>query len=66
MLKSSSDICNVALQNIWSSEILGKSYFPDNLKLEDITPVYKKKDPTLVENYRPVKNFWMNNTKTIF
>ena len=54
MLKSSSEICNVALQNIWSSEILRKLYFPNKLKLADITPVYKKKDPTLVENYRPV------------
>ena len=54
MLKSSSDICNVALQNIWNFEILGKLYFPNKLKLADMTPVYKKKDPTLVENYRPV------------
>ena len=54
MLRSSSEICNVVLQNIWNSEILGKFYFPNKLKLADITPVYKKKDPTLVENYRPV------------
>ena len=54
MLKSSSEICSVALQNIWNSEILGKLYFPNKLKLADITPVYKKKDSTLVENYRPV------------
>ena len=54
MLKSSSDICNVALQNIWNFEILGKLYFPNKSKLADITPVYKNKDPTLVENYRPV------------
>ena len=54
MLKRSSDICNVVLQNIWNSEILGKLYFPKKLKLADITPVYKKKDPALVENYRPV------------
>ena len=46
MLKRSSDICNVALQNIWNSEILGKLYFPNKLKLADITPVYKKKDPS--------------------
>ena len=26
----------------------------NKLKLADITPVYEKKDPTLVENYRPV------------
>ena len=34
--------------------MLEKQYSPQNLKLADITPVYKKKDPTLVENYRPV------------
>ena len=50
MLKCSSDFCNVALQNIWNSEILRESYFPNKLKLADITPVYKKKNPTLVEN----------------
>ena len=31
---------------------LGKQYFPQNLKLADITPAFK--DPTLGENYRPV------------
>ena len=54
MLKSSSEIRNVALQDIWSSEILGKLYFPNKLKLADITPVYKTKDSTPVENYGPV------------
>ena len=55
MLKrNSSEICSVVLQNIWNSEILGKLYFPNKLNLADITPIYKKKDPTLVENYRPV------------
>ena len=54
MIKSSSVIYNVVLQNIWNSEILRKLYFPNKLKLAEIIPVYKKKDPTLVENYRPV------------
>ena len=54
MLKSSSEICSVVLQNIWNSEILGKLCFPDKLKLAEVAPVYKKKDPTLVENYTPV------------
>ena len=54
ILKSSSEMCNEILQNIWNSEILEKQYFPKNLKLADITPVYKKKDPTLAENYRPI------------
>ena len=53
VLKDSSDICNLILQDIWNYEILGKKYFPKNLKLLDINPVYKKTDPTLVENYRP-------------
>ena len=33
---------------------MGKQHFSHNLKLADVTPVYKKKDPTLAENYRPV------------
>ena len=67
MLKISCEICNVDLQNIWNSEILEKLYFPNNLKLADVTPVYKKKDPTLVENYRPVSVLRsVSNSKTIF
>ena len=42
------------IQNTWNSEILGKFHFPNKLKRADITPVYKKKDSTLVENYRSV------------
>ena len=42
------------LSDIWNFEILEKQNVPHNLKLADITPVYKKKDTTLVENYRPV------------
>ena len=40
MLKSSSEIYNVVLRNIWNSETLGKLHFPNKLKLADITPVY--------------------------
>ena len=54
VLKESSNVCNSTLKDIWNYEILGKQNFSKNLKLADITPVYKKKDPTLVENYRPV------------
>ena len=54
VLKESSNVCNSTLKHIWNYEILGKQNFSKNLKLADITPVYKKKDPTLVENYRPV------------
>ena len=31
-----------------------KGNFLDNLKLVDITPVFKKKDPLKKENYRPI------------
>ena len=54
VLTTSSDISNKVLQKIWNFEILGKQYFPQNLKLTYISPVSKKKDPTLAENYRPV------------
>ena len=53
IIKELSEICNTVLQNIWNYETLGTKYFSDNLKLADITLAYKKKDPTLVENYRP-------------
>ena len=53
VLKDSSDISNSILQNIWNYEILGKRYFSKNLKLADATTLYKKKDPTVVEHYRP-------------
>ena len=54
ILKDSSEDCSIVLRNISNFEILGKQYFSQNLKLADVTPVYKKKDPTLAENYRPV------------
>ena len=66
VLKISSDICNKVLQKIWNSEILGKQYFPQNLKLGDITTAFK--DPTLAENYRPVSVLpavWTNNSNII-
>ena len=56
---------------MFSYKACGKLYFPNKLKLADIALVYKKKDPTLVENYRPIsvlpvlKFFEKNNSKTI-
>ena len=34
--------------------MLSTGNFPDNMKLADITPVFRKKDPLKKENYRPV------------
>ena len=50
MLKSSSEICNKVLTNIWNFEILENHNFSSKLKLADITPVYEKNERTLVEN----------------
>ena len=34
--------------------LLIKAYFPDSLKIANITPAHKKDKPTDKENYRPV------------
>ena len=36
------------------NKILRAGNFPDRLKLADITPVFKKNNPSEKENYRPV------------
>ena len=43
VLKESSEICNIVLKDIWNYEIPETRYFFDNIKLANITPVYKKK-----------------------
>ena len=53
-LKEVSDIAGSALLNIWNNEIINQKFFPKNLKVADITPVFKKEDTTAVKNYRPV------------
>ena len=53
-LKESSEICKEYLLKIWNDEILENQSFPDELKLADITPIFKKEDATLPKNYRPV------------
>ena len=42
------------ITNIWHEEVVSSSMFPESLKSADVTPVYKKGDPTLVSNYRPI------------
>ena len=53
-IKDVSDVCSPVLANIWNGEILLNKNFPENIKLADVTPIFKKKDKTFVENYRPV------------
>ena len=47
-------MCNPILANIWNKEILPNKNFPENFQLVDVTPIFKKKDKTFVESYRPV------------
>ena len=47
-------MCNPILANIWNKEILPNKNFPENFQLMDVTPIFKKKDKTFVESYRPV------------
>ena len=54
LLKEVSDICAPALNNIWNNEIITQKCFPNNLKLENVTSVFKKEDASLLKNYRPV------------
>ena len=42
------------MAQIWNHEILENEKFPTKLKYADITPIFKKLDCTLKENYRPV------------
>ena len=43
-LKLSADISADVLQNLFN-DMLAAGNFPDNMKIADITPVLKKKDP---------------------
>ena len=40
--------------HIWNTEIIKNKIFPTNLKVSDISPIFKKEDSTLVKNYRPI------------
>ena len=45
-----SDICTPPLNDIWNKEIITQN----NLKLVDVTLVFKKEDASLLKNCRPV------------
>ena len=53
IFKKSSKVSASVLQKLFNDSI-EKSDFPQNLKLADITPVYKKNDPLDKTNYRPI------------
>ena len=53
-LKQVCEIVTVPLMEIWNVEIIQNTKFPARLKLADISPIFKKLDSVLVNNYRPV------------
>ena len=53
-LKLALDESNEFLVKVWNEEVLVSSFFPNALKLADVTPVFKKDDKLQAKNYRPV------------
>ena len=53
LLKDNVDICAPILTDILNS-CLKREIFPSELKLADITPIFKSVDSTAKKNYRPI------------
>ena len=53
LLKDNSEICAPILTNIFNS-CIKNGVFPDQLKLADISPIFKSVDSMAKKNYRPV------------
>ena len=53
-LKETSDVCSPVFQQIRNDEIQKKYRFSENLRLADITPIFKKEDKNLAKKYRLV------------
>ena len=53
-LKLNTNEIALHLLHIWNHQIIDQNIFQSLLKLADVTPVFKKGDPTSVKNYRPV------------
>ena len=53
ILKEVSDICAPPLNDICNKKNNHRKCFPNNLRLADATPVFKKEDTSLLKNCRP-------------
>ena len=54
ILKLTSDLSFSAVTKL-ANEMVQKSTFPDELKLADVSPVFKIGDTVLKNNYRPIR-----------
>ena len=41
-------------------------FFPENFKLADVTPIFKKKDKAFIENYRPLQTDYRECTLSMY
>ena len=53
MLKLSSNICSPSL-TLCINSMINNAKFPDALKRAVVSPIFKKGDPNIVKNYRPI------------
>ena len=53
ILQENADICSTSILSFINNGI-NTSFFPDELKRAEVTPIFKKEDSTNVKNYRPV------------
>ena len=53
ILRASNESCSETLTELFNNTLLASS-FPTELKVADINPVFKKYDPLITKNYRPV------------
>ena len=53
LLKENVDVCGPVLLKLINNA-LSNNEFPDELKLADVTPIFKNGDSTNVKNYRPI------------
>ena len=53
-LKTACSESSSYLTKVWNEEMLTENSFPQNLKLADVAPVFKKCDPTCAKSYRPI------------
>ena len=53
ILKNSINVCSETRKKIFKDRVIYFE-FPNELKKADVTPIFKKDDPTKTKNYRPV------------